>query len=1550
MSIQVSNGRASVRARNIVISGTNFWNPGDDFVRDGVIAVIKELFSGDALNFLFYNFNADFFPQNKFSGIANYAAEGDLNKYRDFVDAVVIAGLSAGNEIKDLYQWILANGLEDRVYLIGAGYENGYVARHIESDPEATIFRNARVVLGRTRKTPEFIARAGVPYHHINCPAILSVPEVKPVSPDRQIERIGFSIQLPQGVGLVNHTCPPGQYQLATTILADLAKAHSVEVIAHHKTEYFHFLDLLRDTGVPVLFSSFYQDLFQIYPRYDVVVTTRLHSSLFANGHGIPGIIVNDTDRHTHTLEGFPHSSWVNTREDFDREFTRIRRRSLAEIAAESETFKRELKRKYISLLREPFTRRSGPRGTSRNPAADYSFDSERKEQALVRSLVGPGMTVLDVGANIGKYTKLFSLLVGSSGRVFAFEPDPDSARRVREMVARDSLANVTVVEAAVCEHSGTVTLNRFPAEYSSWNSLGRPQMKDPRDPARFVPLVGRVEARAVTLDEFCREHGIERVDYLKLDVEGAELRALQGAKKLIERKAVALLQFEVSQKMLEGLNTTARPVFDLLKAAGFECRTILESGAMGELAGDSSAFYENYIAQPRADASRDANGAPLLPVHFFTIVLNGKPFIDHHIEVFRKLPFAWHWHIVEGVAELAHDTAWSKKFGGKITGAIHCQGLSNDGTTEYLDELARKFPQNITVHRKPGGAFWDGKLEMVNAPLSTLHEECLLWQIDVDELWTTAQIIRAREMFLAAPERTAAFYFCRYFVGEGLVITSRNTYGNNTGYEWIRTWRFTPGCKWTAHEPPRLCRPSGNGDWMDLAAINPFRHDATERAGLIFQHFAYAAEQQLRFKEIYYGYTNAVAQWEKLQEAQAFPVALRDYFAWVKDGAVVNTAGSQGVVPIARRDASGPWSFHEPVDSMARRILFVRTDSIGDCVLASSMLPHLRRRFPAASIAVLCQEHIAELFTACPEVSTVICFDRKSAMGDDAYRKGIIAEIARFNPELVLNSIYSTDALAEVFTLSHRAPQTIGLKGDLSNIDAADRDHAHQLYTRLIPSPGEASPELERHRDFLAGLGIEAPALKPIVWTTAHDDAVADTFFQENGFDPATTVALFPSSKHAIKDYPKFAEALQLMGRGFRYLILGGAEVETAGNDLAPKLPGTSINLAGKTTLRETAALIRRCRLLVGSDSSGAHLACAVGTPNVVVLGGGHFGRFLPYSELTSIACLPLDCYGCNWSCRHPRAHCVKDVAPEVVAEAIRQALSRRGNKPRVFVEDRSLDSLPTHGPRQRPLEDFLIDRNVEIVSVNAAQSVAAASSSQSAPGPDLLRALHLALGDGQIKRRVHDIVGRLERDLRQQHHEAGHAKPLRLAGRDELVDHDLGAVDEVAELRLPEHERVRLGEGVAVLVVGLRPTALNAVLRLAKIPEVLLQGHAGFRPDKGIHKTRRHFGIERRALTLDLGLRDVSSRPRHLHGGMVCQRHFQRLIEGQHRSVYTGTNRLTHTGYQRHQDEAVQFHHSGIHPIFASRRHERLCSDLYHPSTGRAPQPTLRTTRVSI
>lgn len=528
-----------------------------------------------------------------------------------------------------------------------------------------------------------------------------------------------------------------------------------------------------------------------------------------------------------------------------------------------------------------------------------YSFEHETSEQLLVRKLVHSGMLVFDVGANIGNYSILLSKIVGNSGNVYSFEPASSTFEKLQERIVQSRCNNIHIFRKAVYSENTTIEFNEFPDDYSVWNSIGTPQMLNPQTFAEYVPIVHTEIVETITLDSFCEEQNIKKIDYLKLDVEGAETDALQGASSLLKVKAIHFLQFEISQKMLEGLNHQAKSTFDILIANDYECYHIEKNGEIGEKVINSDSFYENYIAFPS------------LPIHFLTIVLNGEPFIRYHIEVFKQLPFKWHWHIVEGVAELKHDTAWSLQLGGRITDKIHRNGRSHDGTTEYLDELAREYPENITVYRKPEDVFWDGKREMVNEPLFNINEECLLWQVDADELWTIEQICTARQIFVDNPDKTAAFYWCWYFVGENLIINTRNCYTQNPQLEWLRTWRYKPGSVWVAHEPPRLAEPLSNGQWRDVATVNPFLHEETEHLGLIFQHFAYVTPDQLQFKEQYYGYKNAVSQWMELQVQTKFPVLLREYFSWVGDATQINTANSCGVVPIAQKEISREgWRF----------------------------------------------------------------------------------------------------------------------------------------------------------------------------------------------------------------------------------------------------------------------------------------------------------------------------------------------------------------------------------------------------------------------------------------------------------------------------------------------------------------------------------------------------------------------------------------------------------------------------------------------------------------
>lgn len=733
------------------------------------------------------------------------------------------------------------------------------------------------------------------------------------------------------------------------------------------------------------------------------------------------------------------------------------------------------------------------------------------------------------------------------------------------------------------------------------------------------------------------------------------------------------------------------------------------------------------------------AHGNKELPIHLFTIVLNGEPFIRHHIEVFKQLPFKWHWHIIEGVADLKHDTAWSLQYGAKITDDLHSNGLSNDGTTEYIDKIKGQFPENITVYRKPGGIFWDGKREMVNAPLVNINEECLLWQVDSDELWTIEQLCTARSLFITHPEKTAAYYYCIYFVGENLAITTRNTYGNHTSYEWLRTWRYLPGDGWQAHEPPKLSRHTEDGQWVDIAAINPFRHAETEDHSLVFHHFSYATEAQLFFKERYFGYSGAVDQWKLLQQQTSFPVLLRRFFRWVEDNALVDTADALNIKPMAWKDDNGHWHFRqhevtakekddadvtklqgEPIVkksiSPQQNILWIRTDAIGDAVLSASMLPYIREKHPNARITVVCQKHTAELYEADPSVDDVIPFDKKLALDDRTYLRTLLKKIQDLTPDLALNSIYSPDPITDIITIGSVAKEKIGFEGDLSNIPADFRQNSKQQYTNLLKSSVSRKPELERHRDFLKGIGIHAPSLQPVIWLRPEDEQYADDFFRIRGLRPEKTIILFSCAQFVIKYYQHYGIALSKICKDNDFSVVAvGSDHERERNQYNLNAIGVrTVNLCGQTTIRQTAALVKRCRLAVGADSATAHIACAVGTPNVVVLGGGHFGRFLPYSPLTAVVCHPMQCYQCNWHCKFPRPYCIQNISPTSLSEAVQSMLKGVSDRPRVFFEGEALQNMPEEQSHWKWFGQYLDFMSVDLIPLEKGSPADAINTSQ--------------------------------------------------------------------------------------------------------------------------------------------------------------------------------------------------------------------------------------------
>ena len=384
------------------------------------------------------------------------------------------------------------------------------------------------------------------------------------------------------------------------------------------------------------------------------------------------------------------------------------------------------------------------------------------------------------------------------------------------------------------------------------------------------------------------------------------------------------------------------------------------------------------------------------------------------------------------------------------------------------------------------------------------------------------------------------------------------------------------------------------------------------------------------------------------------------------------------------------------------KKILWIRLDAIGDNVLAASMLPHIYEKYDHPNITVVCQKHIAELYEASPQVERVIGVDKMGLFLDSKYRDSILQDLRRSGFDLALDSASSWEQLSDFFVVGSLAKEKVAFENS-AGIPGKVASKRSGAYTSLVRFKSVYELEIDKYRDFLSAIGIPVPRLDATVWTTADDEKFAADLFARNNFVPSKTIALFAFGRSHLRTYPFYGTALRdvCMENDFSVLALGDAAAFGFNQSCLNDIGTRSMNLSGKTTIRQTAALLRMCSLAVGAETGLAHVACAVNVPNVVVMGGGHFGRFMPYSPRTSIVALPLDCYWCDWICKYEYSHCVVNIAPEVLEFAVRETLRKESVKPRLFLHPETRWEATPSMPKWEMADKTAARESVEIIPV---------------------------------------------------------------------------------------------------------------------------------------------------------------------------------------------------------------------------------------------------------
>ena len=180
----------------------------------------------------------------------------------------------------------------------------------------------------------------------------------------------------------------------------------------------------------------------------------------------------------------------------------------------------------------------------------------EPTETGLITQRVQPGATVLDIGAHIGYFSLLFARRVGPAGHVYAFEPEPRNYKLLVRNVGENGYGNVTCVQAAAHVANGSVTL------YLANDNAADHRVAPGEDDRETISV------RALRVDDYLSN--VAHVDFIKIDVKGAELSVLQGMNNLLERSPRAEMLIEYWPFGLRRARVEPRDVLAFLDARGF--------------------------------------------------------------------------------------------------------------------------------------------------------------------------------------------------------------------------------------------------------------------------------------------------------------------------------------------------------------------------------------------------------------------------------------------------------------------------------------------------------------------------------------------------------------------------------------------------------------------------------------------------------------------------------------------------------------------------------------------------------------------------------------------------------------------------------------------------------------------------------------------------------------------------------------------------------------------------------------------------------------------
>ena len=313
------------------------------------------------------------------------------------------------------------------------------------------------------------------------------------------------------------------------------------------------------------------------------------------------------------------------------------------------------------------------------------------------------------------------------------------------------------------------------------------------------------------------------------------------------------------------------------------------------------------------------------------------------------------------------------------------------------------------------------------------------------------------------------------------------------------------------------------------------------------------------------------------------------------------------------------------------KNILLIQLGDIGDVVYSFPCVKALKETYPAAKVVIAVRDKTRELLEDCPWVDGVIAVDtqKRNLWQQLIFQKFFWGMVRSFGFDLAIDLRNGTRGAILAFLSG--AAQRIGryaFDGKLWR---------NRLFTHLVLPDGGADQFIaEYYLDTIAEYGITTENLNPEIRPAATKaKAIFKLLRNENVPTDKPIVAIQPFSLWAYKEWAasKFVQLIQQLTKEFDIaIIITGAPSEREKAEAIVSQCGDNVfNLAGKTSLNLLASLLKECKLFLGVDSAGVHIAAAVGTPTVSLYGPSPSEVWAPKGENHSVIRKDFDCVPCR-------------------------------------------------------------------------------------------------------------------------------------------------------------------------------------------------------------------------------------------------------------------------------------------------------------------------------